>query len=120
MKLFRISVWGPCETEQQVQARRTGPADGIAFVSASTKAVANDICYFVSNMIASKGQGKDKLDCSPNYQMIDELVKGPRLLMHSAEMALIFDDDELLAEVAGLSAQDRHLTEESVKPDCDG
>ena len=110
MNLYKIAVWGPCNTADDVRTRMKQAAEYTAFVCAPDRNTANDMCYLVSNMLHSKNKKRKGISYRPNYQLIDTLLDCPPFILHSPEFVLDFDD-ELLEEVKGLTTPDADLAD---------
>jgi len=64
LNIYRVNIWGPCKSEQEVLVRRQSSPDDKAIVLAPTINIANQVCYLAS--IRSQ-----KADQRSNYQEID-------------------------------------------------
>lgn len=92
MNIYRISVWGPCDSEPAVLSRLALAPDNVATVFAPSKDIANQVCYLVATR---------NLRHHSNYQDIDTFPLPVACILDTAQDPFMFESDivnELTAE----------------------
>ncbi len=89
MNIYRINIWGPCQSEGDVLARRSDAPDNTATVVAPSKNVANQVCYLVATRDAH-GQS--------NYQEIDSFTSPVACILDTAQDPFTFKS-EIVADL---------------------
>ena len=84
MNIYRINIWGPCQSEGTVLARQADTPDNSAIVVAASKDVANQLCYLVATRDAH-GQS--------NYQEIDSFTSPVACILDTAQDPSAFEPD---------------------------
>ena len=80
MNIYRVYIWGPCDSEEDVQSRRAEGADNVAVVISPSIDIANQVCYLVA-ADGKFGQStyQEIEGFSANTQCIVELLNDPRV-----------------------------------------
>ena len=86
MNVYRINIWGPCQTESDVLARRSHGPDDTAVVFAPTNNIANQVCYLAATR-AARGQS--------DYQEIDSFTQAVPSVLETGEDPFVFEPDVL-------------------------
>jgi len=83
MNIYTINVWGPCLSESEVLDRRSKAPDNTATVFASSKEVANQVCYLVATRNVHGRQS--------NYQEIDGFLSPVACVLETAQDPITFE-----------------------------
>jgi len=107
MRLYAISIWGPCQNEGDVLVRRSHAPDRTAAVIAPSKSLANQVCYLAATQ-GVPGQF--------NYQEIDSFAFCCACVLDTAGDPITFESDivaELVADpiLPPLSVPDTQTTD---------
>ncbi len=84
MNIYRVYIWGPCDSEEDVQSRRAEGADNVAVVVAPSLDIANQVCY----LVASGGKFGQS-----TYQEIEGFSANTQCIVESLNDPRVFDSE---------------------------